>query len=452
MEIMSYIHKKIWLVTLLIVIGTGCDVLDQEPQDLISTNEAIVDEQSAEAALVGLYDALQDGDYYGGRYVMAVEMLAQNARAAAFQQFWQELASGRVPASNFHVEDFYISGYAVINTANAIIESVPEIIDLSDSQKDRIVGSAYFIRGMAYFDLLRLYGEFDTPGSTFGVSISLMPSVSAAEIPRSSVAETYQQIESDLTAAIDRLGNTGNKILASRGAAQGLLARVYLYQENYQQAADLATAVINNSNYSLTPNYNDIYLNEGSPESIFEVDFIPLEDPNAWASEMYVTPPEVTVSDDLENFILFEDERSELFEEVNGFFRCTKYGFTRDDTGGNTIVLRISEMYLLRAEALGMLGQPVDALDDINAVTVRAGLSPYEEEDLQSDFDLIDILLTERRAEFAFEGQYWFDLVRLGVMSEVLDRESFRRIMPIPQRELNITNGILVQNPGYQSE
>jgi len=337
----------------------------------------------------------------------------------------------------------------VINAANAIIEAVPDLTDISQSDKDRILGSAYFIRGLAYFDLLRLYGEFYNTSSQFGVPVKLEPSLDAEEVERSSVAAVYAQIESDLNTAIANLGNTGNKFLASRGAAQALLARVFLYQNNYQQAADLATTVINNSNYSLTENYNDIYLNEGSPESIFEVEFIQLEDPNAWASEMYVTPPEVTVSGEMEDFILFEPERDALFDEVNGFFRCIKYGTTRDDTGGNTIVLRISEMYLIRAEALGRLGEPADALDDINIITERAGFGPYEEEDLQTQSDLTDLLLTERRAEFAFEGHYWFDLVRYDEMEEVLGLESFRRIMPIPQRELNISSGILVQNPGY---
>ncbi len=449
MTTMKNISNKFLLIALFVTATVACDVLDQEPQDLISTDEAIADARSAEAALVGLYDALQDGDYYGGRYVMAVEMLARNARAAAFQQFWQELASGRVPASNFHVEDYYISGYAVINAANAIIEAVPGLTDLSESDRDRILGSAHFIRGLAYFDLLRLYGEFYDPSSQFGIPVKLEPSLEAAEIARSPVATVYQQIEADLDAAIARLGNTGNKFLASRGAAQALLARVSLYKGEYQKAADLATTVIGNSNYSLTANYNDIYINEGSSESVFEVEFIPLEDPNAWAGEMYVTPPEVTVSEDMEEFILFEPERDALFAEVNGFFRCIKYGTTRDDTGGNTIVLRISEMYLIRAEALGRLGQPADALADINVVTERAGFGPYGAEDLQTQADLTDILLTERRAEFAFEGQYWFDLVRYGVMEEVLGLESFRRIMPIPQRELNISSGILVQNPGY---
>lgn len=446
---MKYIQKKLWLIALFLFVASSCDILDQDPQDLISTDEAIVDAQSAEAALVGVYDGLQDGDYYGGRYAMATEMLARNARAAAFQQFWQELASGRVPSSNFFVEDFYIAGYALINASNAIIESVPNVNGLPESDKDRILGSAHFLRGLAYFDLLRLYGEFFNSGSQFGVPVKLTPSLSAEEVARATVAQSYAQIESDLSMAISMLSNTGNKFLASRGAAQALMARVYLYQEKYQEAANMATLVIDNSNYSLSSNYNDIYVNEGSSESIFEVEFIQLEDPNSWASEMYVTPPEVTVSEEMEEFITFEPERDELFAEVNGLFRCIKYGETRDDTGGNSIVLRISEMYLIRAEALGRLGQPVDGLVDINIITERAGFGPYGPEDLQTQDDLTDVLLTERRAEFAFEGQYWFDLVRLGVMEDVIGLESFRRIMPIPQRELNISNGILVQNPGY---
>ena len=429
--------------------AASCDVLNQEPENLISTDEAIVDRQSANAALNGLYDLMQDGDYYGGRYIMATEMLSGNGVAAAFQQFWQELASGRVPASNFHAEDYYIAGYAVVNAANAVIEQVPDVAELSESEKNRILGSAYFIRGMAFFDLLRQFGYFFDTSSPYGIALPLEVASGANETARSTVAESYQQIETDLNRAIDLLAESGTKIFASKGAARALLARVLQYKGDLAAARTLANAVISSSNYSLNGSYNDIYLAEGTPESVFELKFIQLEDPNAWASEMYIAPPEVAVSEDLYDFILAQEDRGIYFDQPNLNFRCTKYGTNRDEDGGNTIVLRLSEMYLIRAEADGRLGVPSDALDDINLIRERSGLDPLSAADLLDQDDLTDVLIAERRGEFAFEGHYWFDLVRFGKLDDVRGLEDFRRVLPIPQREMNITDGTLVQNPGY---
>jgi len=444
--------KNIVYISLSIMFLNSCNVLDQEPASLIPADNAIVDRQSAEAAINGVYDLLQDGELYGGRFILATEMLAENARAAAFQAFWKELESGQVPASNFHVEDNWVDYYAVINAANTVLANVPDIEGLSQSESDRLLGTAYFMRALSFFDLLRQFGEFYDTGSEFGIPLKLVPSNSITEIPRSSVAASYQQIVDDLDQAIDMLTDHSDKFYASRGAAQALLARVHLYQQNYDQAATLATTVIDNSNYVLSDDYNTLYESEGSAESIFELNFIALDDPNTWSIEMYVSPPEVTVSEDLIEFFEAnpEPERGEKFEEIGEFIRCTKYGRAREDEGTNTIILRLSEMYLIRAEALGMSasGSPSDALTDINAVRNRAELADLS--DINSEEELIDILLRERRAEFAFEGHYWFDMVRLDRMEETTGRESFRRIFPIPRRELNITEDVLTQNPGYQ--
>jgi len=421
----------------------SCDVLNQEPEDLISTEDAIVDRQSANAALTGLYDLMQDGDYYGGRYIMATEMLSGNAEAAAFQQFWQELASGRVPSSNFHAEDYYIAGYAIVNAANAIIEQVPDVAELSDSEKNEILGSAYFIRGLSFFDLLRQFGYFYQMDAPYGIALPLEVADDASETARSSVAQSYAQVESDLNQAINLLPASSSKIFASKGAAQALLARVYLYEEKFTEASALASEVIASSNYALNNNYNDIYLSAGTAESIFELNFIQLEDPNAWATEMYIAPPEVAVTEELFDFVTGQEDRGIYFDQPNVNYRCTKYGTNRDEDGGNTIILRLSEMYLIRAEADGRTTNPSAALDDINIIRTRAGLDPL------TPADLTDVLLNERRGEFAFEGHYWFDLIRYNLMEDELGLEAFRRVLPIPQREMNITDGTLIQNPGY---
>ena len=439
------------MVLILLGLIASCDVLNQEPESLIPTTSAITDARSAESALNGLYNSVQDGDLYGGRFIMANEMLANNATAAAFQAFWSELASGNVPASNFHLEDMWVSAYAAINAANAIIEQVPDISDIEQGDADRIMGTAYFFRAMMHFDLLRQFGEFFDANSSFGVPLALEQSLEIREIPRSSVANTYQQINEDLQLARDLLPNQGNKFYASQGAAQALQARVSLYQEDYETAEQMASSVISNGAYSLPADYNEVYTAEGSGESILELNFIELVDPNAWAINMYASPPEVAVDDDLIDFFnnQGETERAILFEEINSLFRCTKYGDDPNTNGTNTILFRLSEMHLIRAEALALQngGTPDDALPDLNVVAARAEHGNYT--GFANEDDLITALLNERRAEFAFEGHYWFDLVRLGRMESELGRPSFRRVLPIPLRELSITDGTLVQNPGY---
>ncbi|MEL6560657.1 MAG: RagB/SusD family nutrient uptake outer membrane protein [Bacteroidota bacterium] len=447
------IRNTIYAMMVLVWIIPACDVLDQQPETLISNETAIVDLQTAEAALIGTYNALQDGDYYGGRFIMATEMAAGNGRAAAFQQFWKELETGVVPTSNFHVEDNWVAIYNVVNVANSVIGKVPEL-GLSESDESRLMGTAYFLRGLAFFDALRQYGEFFDPSSVYGIPLPLVAADEIQETSRSTVEQSYLQVETDLQNAIDLLGDSGNKFFASLGAAQALKARVHLYQEEFDMAEQLASAVIANSNYSLSEDYNEVYLSEGSAESIFELNFIALEDPSAWAIEMYITPPEVTVSEDMISFFdpanRIDAERGQQFEIVGSFLRCTKYGSEPADEGGNTILLRLSEMYLIRAEALSRgSNDPTAALADINVVRSRAGLTALTAANVTSESELIDVLLEERRSEFAFEGHYWFDLVRLDRLESTRGLESFRRIFPIPQREINITDGTLVQNPDY---
>lgn len=446
--------KKIYLILLLLaVFFSGCDILNQEPESLILTEEAIVDRQSAKSAVNGLYSTLQNGDSYGGRQIMATDMIAGNGVATAFQVFWQELATGRVPSANFYIEGNWVAHYNTINAANAVLENVPEINELSDGEKEGMMATAYFMRGLAHFDLLRQFGEFFDMGSSYGIPLKLKATKEddLSEISRSTVAQTYAQIESDLNKAIDGLGS-GSSFLATQGAAQALMARVLLYEEKYSLAVDMATEVINSGSYELKDDYNEIYNSEGSKESIFELNFIQLNDPNAYATEMYVTPPEVSVSQDLIEFFdaRGENERNILFDQTgSGLYRCLKYGSGQQDNGGNTIIIRLSEMYLIRAEALALQpgGTPNDALTDLNEVRSRAGLGNIA--NINSTEELKDVLLDERRAEFAFEGQYWFDMVRYDKASERRGLESFRKVLPIPFREMNITDGTLEQNPGY---
>ena len=446
--------KKIYILFTVLALS-ACDILEQEPEALILTEEAITDRQSAVSAVNGLYSTLQSGDMYGGRFVMANEMVAGNGVATAFQAFWQELATGRIPTANFHVEGNWVAHYNTANAASKIIEEIPNITGLSDGDIDQFLGVAYFMRGLAHFDLLRQYGEFFDLNSDFGIPLKLTSTVEGevVEVPRSTVAASYDQIEADLNEAVSRLSG-GQSFFASSTAAQALLARMHLYKGEYAAAAARATDVIESGSYELVSDYNMIYTDEGSGESVFELEFAQLDDPNAYATEMYVSPPEVSVSEDLIAFFdaRGETERNLLFDQTgSGLYRCIKYGSGQQDNGGNTIIIRLSEMYLIRAEALALQpgGIPNDALPDLNEVRNRSGLSNIN--NINNNAELRNILLDERRAEFAFEGQYWFDMSRYDLIDERRGLASFRRVYPIPFREINISDGTLAQNPGYNN-
>jgi len=452
--------KKILILLITISLG-ACDILEQEPEALILTENAIVDRQSAVSAVNGLYNTLQSGDYYGGRFILATEMTAGNGAATAFQAFWQELATGRVPTANFYVEGGWVACYNAANAANAVIETVPDLNDVSDGEKARLLGVAYFVRGLAHFDLLRQFGEFYDLNSEFGIPLKLSSTKEddLSEIERSTVAASYDQIEQDLTEAMNRLGE-GTPFEASQSAAEALLARMHLYKGEYAEARAMADLVISKKEAELNDegltleqvNYNNIYSEEGSIESIFEINFIQLEDGNSYAAEMYVSPPEVSVSEDLVSFFndRGEGDRAELFDVTStGLTRCIKYGSGQTDDGGNTIVVRLSEIYLIRAEAAALEsgGNPNAGLADINTVRNRAGLGNIT--NISSNAELFEVLADERRAEFAFEGQYWFDIARYDLLNSRRGLEDFRKVYPIPFREVNISDGTLEQNPNY---
>ncbi|MCX2743480.1 RagB/SusD family nutrient uptake outer membrane protein [Mangrovivirga sp. M17] len=440
--------KKIIYTLTAILTFSSCDLLDQELPNTIPTDEAIVDRVSAEAAVVGLYNEMQDGSLYGSDAVYATELMAKNMKAVKFQAVWQELGSGIVPSANFHVEDSWIAWYSIVNNANNIIVKVPGLNDVSESEAAEYTGTAHFSRALAHFELLRQWGEYWDISSEYGIPLPTEVATAPVVTPRSNVSDAYTLIESDLFKAIDRLPAAGDPIFANKGAAEALMARVKLYQGEYDSAYYYANDVIENFDYDLQEDYVDIF-SEGTSESIFEVDFTQ-QDFSNYTFLMFGTEAEIVMTDEAAEMYQSNDERGVLIENIGNFFRCTKYGTNQDNGEGNAFVIRLAEMYLIRAEATSRNNGPTTGLPDINVLRARAGLGPVDASSVNSIADFNDVLTREARLEFPAEGVYWYYLSRLGKLEEVLNRESFRRIYPVPLRELNITDDqAIFQNPGY---
>jgi hypothetical protein len=429
------------------------DFLEVELDDEIIASEAITSKETLEAASIGLYHNLQGGSLYGGDAVVFGELMGGNAIATGFQPFYEELADARVPAGNNYVENTWVDLYNIINSANNILMSVDGIEGISEDTRNQIAGTAHFFRAFALFDLLRQYGEFFDITSRFGIPVftEVLTSNSALNVSRSNVANSYAQIISDLITAEGLLLSDTDLGLVDRGSAQALLARVFLYQKDYSSAEAYATLVIENDKYRLDEDFAANFGTTGSNvETIFELAFNDQDGNDLPRLLVLAGSNEVSVADALADIYLEDDTRSAFLVRRFGVYRCTKYGELATDISTNTPILRLAEQYLIRSEAKLFLEGPSAALADLNTVRTRVMAdNPIDLSEVPSEETFIDKLLEERRLELAFEGHYWFDLVRYGKATEARGIEAYRRILPIPLREVQVSDGLIEQNPGY---
>jgi tetratricopeptide (TPR) repeat protein len=338
-------------------------------------------------------------------------------------------------------------------------------------------GQGFFIRGFAYFDLARLYAGIPNEVGTMGVAIVTKPTTNISESnypKRSSMDATYTQVKNDLEKALTLLpesygdANTDRKRV-TKATARALLSRYHLYLKDYQQAADYATKVINDTRFELVDNYSSIFNNDFTKESIFELDFS-VSDGNGHAN--WYIPAALGGRGDLAAHTEFRNEVASRPNDERNLFKYeplqkawypTKYN--KANNSNNQHIIRIAEMYLNRAEAranIGKLKGTNSAIRDLNRIRNRAGLSDTTGTGLDTKSELIEAILKERKIELCFEGHRWFDLVRTGRAMQVLNSvprtnspgspasltEPGRQIFPIPQNEID-TNPKIDQNEAY---
>jgi len=441
--------RKIIYIILSMTLVLSCDVLDVEPQNSISAENAFQDKEDIDKGIFGAYASLQSLSYYGRTYQIFSDLAADNLSHpidATAIEYAQVDANNLLP-ENATNSNMWAIIYESINVANNVIAKVPTIEDMTAEEKDEALAELYFIRAFNHFNALNYYGA---------VPLRLEPTAGLSNInePRVSVEEVYAQIINDLNFAADNLSSSGNKSRTSRYAAKALLARVLLYNENYEQAALIASEVINDGGYSLLGDYANIFQEEETSESIFEIAFTAIER-NRIAEYNFPRSlngrREVKPSEDLLEAYEEDDER---FEASINFEANEAYAIKYDDISigeENFIILRLAEMYLIRAEANAKGASPDANLikADINIVRSRAGLSPVTTNNITH---LIAAIERERRVEFAFEGHRWFDLVRTGRAKAILQNvtNSNQTLFPIPFDEIQTNEDPgMFQNPGY---
>ncbi|HET7614781.1 MAG TPA: RagB/SusD family nutrient uptake outer membrane protein [Gemmatimonadaceae bacterium] len=454
--------NKLTLMLAAIALSACTGVLDVPPTSSISSGTAISDASGARAALAGAYAGLQQTGLYGHEIVDWTEVLSDNLQHSGTFDDYADADNHLLRSDNIAVETVWDDTYDDINRVNEIIDKVPKVTDLESGEQDEILGEAYFLRALDYHNLVRLWG-----GGTMGVPLRLTPVASAAEanqVQRSTLAETYAQILSDLSQAEQLItADESQTRQASLGAAYALESRVKLYMQDWA-GAEAAAAQVESMDYSLAPNFSDLFDATGNntPEDIFRVTFTPTQSqavgfyylPKALGGR-YEESPTTGASGIIAAFDPASGGNISAYNPTDerGKWSISRSGTRtyaakfRNPSGDEDLhVIRLGEVILIRAEALAHLNRLPEAVDEYNRLRVRAGLAPDPTVGL-TQAGVLAAIARERRLELAFEGDRWPDMVRTGE-AIALGVDPIQTLLPIPQSEIDVAPN-MTQNPGY---
>ena len=472
-------NKLIFFIAIILtMVSCSDDFLDRVPQTSMSNELALESYKNIQLSLNGAYSTLYSANYYGRAFIVIPEIrgtMSKSSVQLSSGRFQENFNWAETPATTFPL---WNTGYYIISAVNNVLEALEDFdeVGVTDAMINQIRGEALFLRALVHWDLVRVFAQpYTYAVNQTGVAALGVPYIFRTEVgepERNTVAEVYANAIADLKAAEQIIGNPNRGIVqtafASKETVQALLAKIYLYMGDWQNAADYATDVINSGKYSLlnADNYVGSFSREGaSSESIFLV--YGASDGSYWPSfdEIgYILSPEgygdVAASNALLDLFEEGDVRSELFlttAALSSEMWSAKYtGKPAPININNINVLRLSEMYLIRAEAQfnGASVAGTSALADFNSIRTNRGLEPAGSVNLSQ-------IINERRRELNFEGNGFWDDSRRGV-SVVRDARDVhgtapaeitfpdnRFAFPIPTGEID-ANPNMVQNPGYQ--
>ncbi|CAN5603080.1 RagB/SusD family nutrient uptake outer membrane protein [soil metagenome] len=447
-----------YIIALCFLGFTGCDKqLDTTPTLSIDDPVPLKTSKDVEGALIGAYADLGSSAFYGGNIFVCADLLGNSDELfwSGTYQGMTQIFNKEIPIDNGFVSDSWLTGYRIINDVNNVLANIDLVVE---AKKDQVEGEAKFIRGAVYFDLVRLFGKAwndGDPNSNDGVPLILEPvtttsSITAAnQVARNTVAQVYAQAISDLSVAEAKL-YADKSDFANAEAAAAMLARLYLQKgdyENARDAADRALTMALDNGYALTRTYYDEfnYINPPIPQRNSAEDIFTMQVTTSSGTNDFQT----YYSLDGRGDISVEDAHLELYEEGDDrytLFADDYYVLKYENVYGNVRIIRLAELYLVRAEANFRLGTEVGGvpMDDINVIRERALLEPLDEESLT-----LNAILHERKVELAFEcGNQLHDAKRLEQNIGPFAWDDPKLIYPIPQRELRV-NANLTQNEGY---
>lgn len=431
--------------------------VDIEPPTAIDAAAGFSTRQDVDAALVGCYNSLQSPNYHGLRFFLFGDLYTDNViHTGTFPSFAQ-IANKAILPDNVEVTNMWNQAYSGINRCNNVIASAPNISDPAFNNAAAIA-EARCLRAFHYMSLLSYFGGSETgfnKGGGLGVPIIQRPTLSPADAApqaRATEDDVWTFILADLDNAIANLPNAVGTGRLNKRAATALKARAHLYRGEYAAAEAAANEVITTGGYTLVPGatYTDLYLKKNSSESIWELQF-DANNTNQIAFFFYPTSAggrnEVSASAGLRTAHTATDVRLPVNVIASGSLANKTQKYSRIAGDDNVIMVRLAEMYLIRAEARLWQNKVTEALEDLNVITARANSGAETSTDVAT---ILDRIVLERRLEFAHEGAHrYFDLRRLNRLSTIGITQTFRNLWPLPQREVLTSEGVITQNPGY---
>jgi hypothetical protein len=504
--------KLIFLFAIPVLTGCSKKFLEVTPQGQLTQDQALQDPNAASELVGGVYNTLYFGGFdkntVGFEWVMVTDVASDDGDKGSTSSDFDVNGAGdidnfRSDANNGIFNNLWLGYYTGIARANLAIDILNKST-FDSTTRNRLLGEVRFIRGMYYFNLVRCFGGVP--------KILRYPEPSELNEDefqtRATVADIYSVIIDDLQYGVDHLplkGDANTQVgRANKGAAEAFLAKVYLYQKNWQKTFDLTKDIINSNLYSLVPDYNLIFRQNpvngiggnNNTESIFEVQTAPspsegaasplfsngqgpravkgwndlgfgFNTPTADLAAAYETGdtrknatiifinPTAAVST---GTVLWDGYRIPSQDSVvNQRYNYKAYhspiaesaqqSGNKDKKPKNIRLMRFSEVLLMYAEAAANLGNESEATDKLNMVRERATLGDVT--------GTIENIWKERRVELAMEEDRFFDLVRQGRAGQVLRAhgknfmDGKNEVFPIPQAQRDLSGGRLSQNNLY---
>lgn len=461
---------------LILSLFSSCDKqLDLSPEGTLVEDKVYEEEGSTLSALADAYFKLFTSSR-GNAYLLG-DFTTGNVHVEPGSYFDNFINSNFDPNDD-HITAIWTQNFELINLCNVIIAKVPQFAKYGETKQKQFVAEAKFIRAMSFMNLLKYFGDGALTGNMNGLGLPLQLKFyegydKGNNIPRSTNGEVYAQIVKDLTEAfadvpLKHANNEQTRARATKGGVNAILARVYLYMGEHQKASDAAALVISDKeNYGLMTNMYDLFPSNPngiaqslSKENIFA---FPVSSNNGnqygdGTQILYYYKYYYWIPEEYKNLMADDDQRKEklIFQGTDNANlnadKETTFKFNNKDSRDNISVVRLAEVILTKAECLANLnGVNQESVNLLNSIITRAksDATPYNMGDFASKDKLIERILLERRIELAYEGLHRFDVIRTGGDLKNPDLPENKKVLPIPQREIDITEGVLVQNPGY---
>ncbi|HEV2481027.1 MAG TPA: RagB/SusD family nutrient uptake outer membrane protein [Puia sp.] len=467
MKNITFGHYTMMTMLVMTSMMTACKKLIEippNPPTEITQSQQFADSATTMTAMANIYSyqANQNGFMFDDGYLdlcggLSSDEISTTTGISNDVEFYEY----GVTRFNDYISSLWNDPYSGLYPVNAALSGIAGSSGLSASLKTQLTGELEVVRSLYNFYLVNLFGP-----------VPLITSIDytvTSKLGRASVDSIYKQIMTDLTAAQQAL--TVN--YAGQGhyrpnlyVVKAFLAKVYLYQQNWQAAYDAADTVINSGQYALEPNLNNVFL-DGSREAIWQLpatgSYLVTKEAENYVPQISGTVPKYPLT----TFLLNAFEPGDLrlqdwtdsvaantgsgnqtyyypykYKNINAFNSSTTEDF---------MIFRLGEQYLIHAEAAAELGQLGTALSDLNTVRARAGL-PASTASTQSA--LLTAIMHERQVELFGEwGNRWLDLIRTGTAGTVLNAEkggfqSYMTLYPLPNAQLEVST-LLTQNQGY---